>query len=491
MKKRYSLLLLIGVIVSCTKTLDVDSSNIDTPDPPMPASDTVTTSTINFKGVNWADPRDNFVDDWLVLSGLATTDGEATVVAKAETILSAFQENGANTVRLPINPPTVLQNWWPKYSALISKATSKGMKVILAYWEGASSKDGKVDDMASFNLMWDKVVAKYVNNQNVYFELFNEPHGYNLNELKNVYSDWLAKYPNISRRRILLDGGGYATDVNGIGDDSRFDGALLSFHFYTWFNNNLKTTADWEGVLTALNYPKRTVMTEFGVPMTNGKPFTSAPGFDGEVTYLQGLTSQLQSMGVGSVYWPGLRTNDTYSMFNFNGNTVSVNNSSGLDRLKYAWNNESVDPFYASFEKNNFYKVINRNSNKALDVSGSSSQNGGNVIQWDYAGGKNQHWQFTDLGGGYFSVINRNSGKALDVNNASTNAGAGILQWEYSGENNQLWQITNIGFGYYKIINKKSKQALDVNGGVTNNGGDIIQWHWNNGYNQQWQIIKP
>ena len=491
MNKRFLFFILISVFVSCTKTLEVDGSNIDTPDPSMPASDTVTTSTINFKGVNWADPRDNFVDDWLVLSGLTTTDNEATIAAKAEIILSAFQANGANTVRLPINPSTVLQNWWPNYSSIISKATSKGMKVILAYWEGASSKDGKIDNVVSFYMMWDRVIAKYINNQNVFFEVINEPHGYNLVDLKNVYTDFLSKYATVPKRRILLDGGGYATDVNGIGDDSRFDGTLLSFHYYTWFNNNLKTTADWEGVVSGLDYPQRTVLTEFGVPMTNGKTYTSAPGFDSEVTYLQGLTTQLHNMGVGSVYWPGLRTNDTYSMFNFNGTAITANNLTGIDRLKYAWGSGDITPFYAAFEQNTFYKIVNRNSSKAIDVNGGATQNGASIIQWDYAGGHNQQWQFTKLDSGYFTVINRNSGKLLDVDNAAVNAGAGIIQWEDSGASNQQWQITDIGFGYYQIINRKSQKALDVNGANTSNGGDIIQWHWNSGSNQQWQIVLP
>ena len=490
MTRCYLYLLLISVFVSCTKTIEVDGSNVDTPDPFMPASDTVTTSTINFRGVNWADPRDNFVDDWLIISGLAATDDEATIAAKAEIILSTFQANGANTVRLPINPATVLQNWWPQYSLIISKATSKGMKVILAYWEGASSKDGKIDNETSYYLMWDKVIGKYINNQNVFFELINEPYGYNEVDLKNVYADWINKYAAVPKRRILLDGGGYATNVNSIGADRRFDGTLLSFHYYTWFNNSLKTTADWEGVINALNYPKRTIMSEFGVPMTNGKAFTAAPGFDNEVTYLQGLTTQLHKREIGSIYWPGLRTNDSYSMFHFNGNTVTINNLSGLDRLKYAWNKGNAEPFYASFENGSYYKVVNKNSTKALNVHVESKQNGAQIIQWDYEGGFHQQWQFKNVGGGFFSVANRNSGKVLDVDSASSKAGALIIQSDRTGLDNQHWQITDLGFGYYKMINKHSMQALDVNGGATINGGDIIQWHWNNGNNQQWQIIK-
>jgi len=233
-------------------------------------------------------------------------------------------------------------------------------------------------------------------------------------------------------------------------------------------------------------------MTEFGVPMTNGKNYTGRPGSDGEVTYLQGITSQLHDLVVGSIYWPGLRTNDGYSMFSYDGSTVKVNNGAGLSRLKYGWGMETVDPFYATLTAGGFYKIINRNSNKSLDLEGGSTNNGGGIIQWDYSGGNNQQWGFTSRAtNGYFSINNKNSGKTLDVNGGSDNAGTRIIQWDYSGGNNQQWQITDIGFGYTKIINRNSNKSLDVNGGATWNGGDIIQWYWNNGKNQQWQITTP
>jgi len=55
-------------------------------------------ATSDFRGVNWADQRDNFVDDTLVLGGLSTSDSYATTQAKANGILTGFQNNlGANT----------------------------------------------------------------------------------------------------------------------------------------------------------------------------------------------------------------------------------------------------------------------------------------------------------------------------------------------------------------------------------------------------------
>src|SRR5688572_29491109 len=95
-------------------------------------------ATNNFKGVNWADPADNFKDGLVIVSGLASTDNYATVQSKSGPILTAFQNRGANTVRLPVNPSTVSQSYWNAYTGAIDLAVSRSMNVILAYWEAAS-----------------------------------------------------------------------------------------------------------------------------------------------------------------------------------------------------------------------------------------------------------------------------------------------------------------------------------------------------------------
>lgn len=445
-------------------------------------------TSADFKGVNWADSRDNFADDKLVLSGTTATDSYATIQTKADNILTGFQTAGVNTVRLPVNPATVLDTWWQSYKGSINKASSKNMKVLLGYWEGASSRDGLIDNSTTFWQMWDTIVANYRSNALIYFEVFNEPHGYNSTDLKNLYNQFVTRYPGVPKSRFVLDGVGYSSDVNTIGADSRFDSCMLSFHDYTWFETSKTTTADWERPVKSLTYPARTIVTEFGTVMTDGTTYSGAPGSNVNNTYLQGMTNSLHDLGVGSIYWPGLRTGDTYSMFTLSGTTLSTNNASGLTRLKYAWGTGTVTPPYASFTTGSYYKVLNRNSGKSLEVNGQSTANGASIDQWDYWAGANQQWTFNASGSNYTAVINRNSGKGLDVDGQSTTAGAAVIQWDYSGGTSQQWQIIDIGFGYYRILNRNSGFSLDVNGQSTANGGSVIQWNWNSGANQQWQI---
>lgn len=60
-----------------------------------------------------------------------------------------------------------------------------------------------------------------------------------------------------------------------------------------------------------------------------------------EVAYIQAATDIIRELGLGSVYWPGLRNGDTYSLTTLQGTgtrlSLKVNNQSGLDRLHWAW----------------------------------------------------------------------------------------------------------------------------------------------------------
>ncbi|MGZ3811771.1 MAG: RICIN domain-containing protein [Mucilaginibacter sp.] len=455
-----------------------------------------TTAASALKGVNWACTGDNFADTILVLSGLTSTDSYTTVSSKTDAILSGIITNtGANTIRIPINYQTVSQSWWNSYMAVIDKATNKGMNVILGCWEGKSSEDGMIDNTTQFWSMWQTVVNKYGSNSHVYFEIFNEPHGYSLSAWTTICAQWLSNYPSVPHGRILIDGTSYAQDVKGVGADSRFTGCLLSIHDYTFFSNGtLTTAAQWESRLVGNvgSYGSRTVLTEFGDTMNSGINNTGAIGGSQDIAYIQGLTNEVRTLGMGIVYWPGIRNGDGYAIEVLGGSssspTVFTTNSSGLSRIKYGWGvgTGGTDLFYTGA----YYRLINQNSALAMDVNGASLANGANIIQWPQNGGNNQQWVITDNGSGYYKIVNRNSGLALDVNGGSTTSGATIIQWPWNSGNNQQWQLTSVSTGVYKVIDRNSGLVVDVSGASKSNGANLIQSPWNGGANQQWQIVQ-
>jgi hypothetical protein len=138
-----------------------------------------------------------------------------------------------------------------------------------------------------------------------------------------------------------------------------------------------------------------------------------------------------------------------------------------------------------------YYKILARHSGKAMIVSGASTANAADVVQWTYGGAAaNDEWQLVDLGNGYHRVVNRHSGKVLNVAGASTANGANVDQWSWAGVNQQMWQVADLGDGYYRFTARHSGKVLNVAGAGTADGANIDQWGWANVAQQQFQLVS-
>jgi len=447
-------------------------------------------ATNGFHGANWADQRDNFVNDNLVLGGLSTSDNYATTQTKANAILTGMQNNlGINTVRMPVNYPTVSGSYWASYTGAIDMATSKGMNVILSYWEAANSEDGLVDNLTQFWSMWQTIVNKYGSNSLVYFEPMNEPHGYSDTDWKNLAAQWLTTYPSVPKGRIIISGAGYNERLTTIGSDSRFNGTLISRHTYGFWHTDWTTEQQWRDDLknSVGSYASRVIITEWGAEMTTGLNYNS-PSSNYFVAYIRGVAAEARAEGLGTVYWPGIRINDTYRLQQINGSgtniTLSTTNASGRDQLQYSWGGGS-GPTPTSPPPATYYRLTNRNSGKVVDVNGGSTADGASIIQWPWNGGNNQQWQFVDKGSGYFNIVNRNSGKCLDVNGASTADGAGIIQYTCGSGTNQQFQWVATG-SYFNIKARHSGKCINVVGSSTADGALLEQRACASGNSFQW-----
>lgn len=134
------------------------------------------------------------------------------------------------------------------------------------------------------------------------------------------------------------------------------------------------------------------------------------------------------------------------------------------------------------------YSILAKHSNKALDVSNISLENGANIHQWEYLGNNNQLWIVTKESNGVYSIISVNSNKAVDVQDVSVEDGANIHQWEYLGKDNQKWMINQVEPGYYSIISVNSAKAIEVENGSTDNGTNIRQMTYTGVNNQLWSF---
>jgi endoglucanase len=449
--------------------------------------------TSQFRGMNWARKGDNFTTGTLVLDGLSGSDSYATVLAKADAVYASMANLlEVNTVRLPVNTHTVGSSWWTAYRGAIDAATGRGFKVILAYWEDGAASGGRITNMAAFNSMWDTVVAQYGGNDLVHFEPMNEPHGYSASEWLNVAASWVNARPSVPRGRILVGGTGFSQDLRPVCADSRLDGTLLSFHFYTFFYGQ-HDYAGWREIAeTQLgNCASRAVVTEFGAPMDTGLDYGNPNSSDNFVGYVRAITDTMRDSDMGGTYWPALggkvtagQNYDWYSMFALIGSgtslSLSIRNASGADRLRHAWGDEEVPGGQVT-------TITNRNSGKCVDVVSASSADGAEMIQWDCHGGTNQLWETRAAGDGHVQLVSRHSGKCLDVDGASTANNARAILWSCHGGTNQQWQLRDTGGGYLEIVARHSGRCLDVIGSSTTNGTRLQQSDCRGATSQQWR----
>lgn len=287
-------------------------------------------------GGNWSDERDNFVDGTLVPSGLSSTSkgGHYRTTSKR---LSGFGDDiGMNLIRIAVNPATISDSsrFW-RYRELIKTLKNEGFVILLSYWEGDSSKDGKIDNYDDWQDMWETLDGYYRNERKVYFEPFNEPHGYSSSQLNDIYEDFLG-FTRKSNGWIVLDGTGYAQDVRSIGDNSRLDGCKLTLHVYSWFST--QTESGWKSYIAtrAGSYADRTLITECGSQATTGRNFNDSSSTSNAIRMIRGVTQECRDEDMGFVCWPAWRNNDSFRLFD-NTSDSELTNSSLKDRFRHAW----------------------------------------------------------------------------------------------------------------------------------------------------------
>ncbi len=120
----------------------------------------------------------------------------------------------------------------------------------------------------------------------------------------------------------------------------------------------------------------------------------------------------------------------------------------------------------------------------AVEVSGSSGDDGAAVIQWPINGGQNQEWTLVSKSYGSW-FVNYASGKCLSVRGGDTSAGAALVQYPCIdvAYEEWTWEPVNSGTAYV-LRNAGSHQVVDVPGGTGNWGAQLDQWPSNGNPNQ-------
>ena len=173
-----------------------------------------------------------------------------------------------------------------------------------------------------------------------------------------------------------------------------------------------------------------------------------------------------------------------YADDNFSGRTKVITNDT-------SWIGSDFNDITSSIKVEKAkYTIINKHSGKVLDVSGSNTNNGANVQQWDSNGTNAQKWYIHQNSDYSYTITSAINGKALDVDAWSKNNGANVQMWDCgNSQSNQQWWLTEVGDGYSSIINKNSNKCLDVSGWSTTSGANVQQYDYYQQANQLWKFV--
>lgn len=136
------------------------------------------------------------------------------------------------------------------------------------------------------------------------------------------------------------------------------------------------------------------------------------------------------------------------------------------------------------------------NQNYVLEISGSSSKNGGNAQIWYNNFTDNQQFDLIQDGDG-FVFKNRSSKLVLDVERARAVSGTNVQQYEKNGGSHQRWIIKpcdgkDYESGYYYIVSDLGdrKLYLEVAGDKASGGANVRIASFTGKDNQKWRFTE-
>lgn len=131
------------------------------------------------------------------------------------------------------------------------------------------------------------------------------------------------------------------------------------------------------------------------------------------------------------------------------------------------------------------------NTAERLDISGESTEAGGNAIVWTATGMDNQVFEISQADDGFYVIACALSGKVLDIPSASLIAGANVVQSErIDGQLTQEWAIYSRVGGSYVLKNVGTGLTLEVAGGSAAAGANVQGGSEDGSAAQRWSIAR-
>ena len=125
---------------------------------------------------------------------------------------------------------------------------------------------------------------------------------------------------------------------------------------------------------------------------------------------------------------------------------VMCGSGNGTNVNQWSWLNNNCQKWIFTDVGDGYYRISPVNApSMALDLDGCSGSNSANIQLWTWLNNDCQKWRLVDRGGGYYSLQSRASGKCVDISGVSTADGANVLQYTcYSSSSNQQFSFQSV-----------------------------------------------
>ena len=140
--------------------------------------------------------------------------------------------------------------------------------------------------------------------------------------------------------------------------------------------------------------------------------------------------------------------------------------------------------------KDGVYRIaVGVDSNKVIEVAGSSTSDNAKVDIWNYGNVSAQKFNIEYVDEGYYKITARHTGKSLTVKDGNLQEGAEIVQSTYEGLDSQKWLIRDSGINGL-VISLMSNPALSITvEGSIANGSKMILSRTENNNNQMFYFF--
>ena len=136
------------------------------------------------------------------------------------------------------------------------------------------------------------------------------------------------------------------------------------------------------------------------------------------------------------------------------------------------------------------YSLDFKHSGMCLDIAGNSTENNGNLQQYDCHLEPNQKFQLFSIANNQCYLRNVNSRKCLTLASVGTDDGINIVQLDCINADIQKFEMIDLGDGYVQIRSSFSQKCFDNTSSSFFSPNNVVQWECHGGDNQRLRLTE-